>query len=461
MNTGIEYNAKKQDKIAKFVNNFTEWSLSYVPESMVFVFVLTVIVFFLSWAVTNHGPINLIDDYAKGFWILTTFSMQMALLLITGFAVADSKLIQAGLIKVVDWPKTRTATILMYTIFSGILWWCHWGVGTMASIIMGREIAIRKREMNFHYPFLAAIAFLGTQLANGPSQAAQLLVATPGHFMEKVTGVIPLTETTFAPQLLVTILILFITIPILMVLVMPKPENSTPISDELIAEFSQVKRDHESDQPLRPAERWDRSKFLQMLVALGGMFWIGKYIIANGIGKLDLNTLNFILFMFGMFLHGSPHSFIDSVKRAVPSTYGIIIQFPLYAGIFGMISYSGLAGIIAHWFVSVSTPRTYPWIVFLYTGFLDFFVPSGGSKFVIEAPYIVPAGEQLGIKAAQVVNAYTGGSLWSNLIQPFWALPTLAAFKVRFQDILPYTFLTWVLTGIVYSIMLLLFPTGF
>ena len=119
-----------------------------------------------------------------------------------------------------------------------------------------------------------------------------------------------------------------------------------------------------------------------------------------------------------------------------------------------------MAGVIAHWFVSFSTHRTYTWIVFLYTGFVDFFVPSGGSKFVIEAPYIIPAGQQLGINAAQVVNAYTAGSLWVNLIQPFWALPTLAAFKMRFQDILPYTFVVWVWTFIVYSAVLLLFPNG-
>ena len=141
--------------------------------------------------------------------------------------------------------------------------------------------------------------------------------------------------------------------------------------------------------------------------------------------------------------------------------YGIIIQFPMYAGIFGMIQHSGLAGILAHFFVSISTPRTFPLIVFIYTGIVDFFVPSGGAKFVIEAPYLFPAAQQLGVHQPQVVVAYTAGSLWVNLIQPFWALPILGAFKVRFQDILPYTFMLFVLNLVVWGVMLLAFPNGF
>lgn len=119
----------------------------------------------------------------------------------------------------------------------------------------------------------------------------------------------------------------------------------------------------------------------------------------------------------------------------------MIIQLPLYAGIFGIIMHSGLSEVITHWFLSISTTATYSWIVMVYTTIMDFFVPSGGSKFAIEAPYILPAGTQLGIPVPHVINAYSTGAQMANLIQPFWALPFLAAFKIRFQDILPYTFL--------------------
>jgi short-chain fatty acids transporter len=445
---------------ATLIDNFTEFSLRWVPDSMVFVLVLTIGVYALSLIFSNHGPMELIDDYAKGFWILLTFSMEMALLLVTGFAVADSKYVKRGIVALVDWPKTRTGMILLYIVLSAALWWCHWGIGTMASIIMGRQIALRRKDLGLDYAYITAIAYAVVVCANGPSQAAQLLVATPGHFMEKVTGVIPLTLTTFNPALLIAVGTLFVTIPIVLLWIMPNREHSKPAPDGLLQEFAAIEVESEDISKLRPAERWDRSRILQTIVAIGGLIWVARYVYAHGIGQLNLDTLNFIFLFIGLLLHGSPHSFIGSVKRAVPSTYGIIIQFPMYAGIFGMISFSGMAGVMAHWFVSFSTHATYSWIIFLYTGFVDFFVPSGGSKFVIEAPYIIPAAQQLGISPAQVVNSYTAGSLWVNLIQPFWALPTLAAFKMRFQDILPYTFVVWVLTFIVYTFTLLMFPGG-
>ncbi len=125
------------------------------------------------------------------------------------------------------------------------------------------------------------------------------------------------------------------------------------------------------------------------------------------------------------------------------------------------INQSGLAAVITHWFVSFSTPGTYSWIVYLFTGVMDFFVPSGGSKFVIEAPYLIPAGKELGIPVPHIINAYSTGAQWANLIQPFWALPMLAAFRLRFQDILPFTFIYWLFAFVVSTAAFLLFPQGF
>jgi short-chain fatty acids transporter len=185
-----------------------------------------------------------------------------------------------------------------------------------------------------------------------------------------------------------------------------------------------------------------------------------RFVAINGAGKIDLNVINFAFFGLGMVLHGSPRSFIASVKQGTSTTFGVIIQFPLYAGIFGLISYSGLAGIITHWFISISTERTFSWIVMIYTTIMDWFVPSGGSKFAIEAPYIIPAGQQLGIPVAHVINAYSTGGQLANTIQPFWALPFLAGFKLRFQDILPYTFAIFVYATVAGSIAFLIFPHG-
>ena len=241
---------------------------------------------------------------------------------------------------------------------------------------------------------------------------------------------------------------------------MPSKEKAVEISDANYAEFSKPLVEDETGRKLRPAERWERSRVLLTIIGAGIVFWCGPLRVDQRRGKMDLNTINFLFFGLGLALHGSPQSFVAAVRKGVGTTYGIIIQFPLYAGIFGLISFSGLATVITHWFISISTQGTYAWIVFFYTVIMDWFVPSGGSKLAIEAPYIIPAARELGVPVSHVINAYSTGSQVANAIQPFWMLPQLAAFHVRFQDIMPYTAAIFVYTLILSSLAFLIFPVG-
>lgn len=450
-------NGNNETILSRFTIWFAQWAFRWVPDALVFALVLTVIVFFAGWGLTNHGPGQLVGDWLKGFWILLTFAMQMCLLMITGFTVADSKYIKAGLIKMVDIPKTRTQTILFYSIFMCIVMWFHWGIGLMVAIIMGRTIAVKKKGMGIHYPFIAAISYVTALMSNGPSQAAQLLMATPGNFMEKAAGVIPLSQSTFASKLLITNVVLLITLPLVLWAIAPRKEHSVEIDDATAATFVPPPPPPVDKKNMPPSERLDRSFILPILVGAAGVYGIATLFGAKGLAALDLNTLNFIFLIAGLILHGNAKSFVESVQRGTATVYGVIIQFPLYAGIFGMISFSGMSEIIAKFFISISTQQTFTWIIFIYTGILDFFVPSAGSKFVIEAPYILPAAKALGVSAGDTINAYTAGSLWVNMIQPFWALPILGAFQLKFKDILPYTFMGFLWMFIVMSVSLLVF----
>jgi short-chain fatty acids transporter len=443
------------------VDRFTEWSLNWVPDSMVFVVTLTVVVYFMGLLLTEHGPLELLDDYAKGFWILLTFAMQLTVMMVTGFVVADSKIVKRGIITIVDWPKTAKSTLILFCLLVGIISWLDWAIGIMVAIVMGKEVAVRKRGLGIHYPLLCAASYsMMMIMANGPSQAAPLLAATPGNFLEKTMGgLLPLTQTALSPFLLTLMLFQLLTLPILFVWLLPKKEKALELDEATFREFTYV-QPQDSNIALRPAERWERSKLLLTLLGAAILLWCVKFLATNGVVKLDLNVINFCLFGLGMVLHGSPRSFIASVKQGVSTTFGVIIQFPLYAGIFGIISNSGLAAVITHWFISISTSGTYSWIILVYTAIMDFFVPSGGSKFVIEAPYIIPAGQQLGIPVAHIVNAYSTGGQLANNIQPFWALPFLAAYKIKFQDILPYTFVVFVYTALIGSLAFLVFPQG-
>ena len=451
-------NAQKKTIIDKFI----EFSLNYIPDSMVFVLGLTVFVFVLALIFTDSTPWGLVEDYAKGFWELLSFSMQMCLMMISGFVIANAKPVRRGIVRLIDWPKTRGGTIALFALITGVISWLHWGVGLMATIIMGKEIAIRKRGQGFHYAFIVAMAYTSMNImANGISQAAPLLSATPGNFMEKIMGgIVPISQTSLSPYMMTFLVLELLALPVVYYLLMPKKEKAVEISDELYKEFTAEPEKVDASKKLTPAERWERSRVLNTLIALLILIWFGDHVITEGVSKINLNTINFALFGLGLLFHDSPHSYIESVKEGATTVYGVIIQFPLYAGIFGLITFSGLADEITELFISIATPGTYPWIVFIYTGIMDFFVPSAGSKFVIEAPYLVPAAQHLGVPVSQVINAYGTGAQMANLIQPFWAIAYLAAFRLRFQEILPFTFMLWLFVFIAGSLWFLIFPFG-
>jgi len=447
MSTSI---SKAPQEQKDFITRLSEWSLRYVPDSMVFVLALTIVVYFMALGLTDSGPLQIVDHWLQGFWVLLTFAMQMCVLMITGYVVADSKQVKSVLKKIAQIPQTPTQAIIMFTAIVGVFWWIHWGIGMMAGIMLGRQIAVFQKGKGLHYTALVACAYTATLACNGPSMAAPLMMATPGHFMEKVTGVIPLSNTVFDVRLLLMNLVLICTVPFLMSFLHPK-KNVVEIDDQLAASFVDIGEAKEDKSGLTPAQRWDRSPLLISIIGFAGLYWVIKFFYIKGIMNLDLNTLNFTFLIIGILLHRTPMSFMESVKRATGTVFGVIIQFPFYAGIFGMISYSGLAVVLAGWFVSISTVKTFPWIVFVYSAILNFFVPSGGSKFVVEAPYILPAAQQLGADLNMVINAYTNGDLATNLLQPFWALPILGAFKVTFRDILPYSLIVFVWGFIVIS----------
>ena len=407
---------------------------------MVFVLLLTLVIFLMALGLTDHGPLELINDWVKGFWALLTFAMQMSVLMITGFVLADSKPVRRAITKFVTSFNSAKTAIVCYAVLISIIWWLHWGIGMMVGIIMGRELAARNKGLGLHYPIIASIAYCGIANSAGLSQAAPLLIATPGHFIENMVGVIPITETQLLPYMLTVNLILFIIFPVMFVKMMPSKSKVEEIPDELIAEFTA----EIPEPPLAnrtPAQLLDTSRLLPWIISILGIIWAVRYFYARGFAGLDLNSLNFVILMLGLFLHKSPYSFVASVGRGVGMVGGVIVQFPFYAGIFGIIQHSGLSGIIAGWFVSISTQHTFPIVNYIYSGIMNIFVPSGGSKFVIEAPYIVPAAQQLGTPIAYVINSYVMGDLTTNLMQPFWALPILGAFRLKFQQILPYGFI--------------------
>jgi short-chain fatty acids transporter len=210
----------------------------------------------------------------------------------------------------------------------------------------------------------------------------------------------------------------------------------------------------EGREPARtPAERLENSRLLSIAIGVFGIIFIVRYFIGGG--RIGFNILNFIFLVAGIMLHGTPIRYVRAVNRAVRTCGGIILQFPFYAGIMGMMIHSGLAVTLSEIFVSISSGRTFPLFTFLSAGLVNFFVPSGGGQWAVQGPIMIPAAAELGVSNATTALAIAWGDAWTNLVQPFWALPLLAVARLRIRDIMGYTTVVLIFSGIVTMLFML------
>jgi short-chain fatty acids transporter len=283
-------------------------------------------------------------------------------------------------------------------------------------------------------------------------------------------GLIPLSHTIFLWQSQVAVLVELIAVTLVMWLAAPPPGRARGASQlgidlgpplDLSAPGFAAATNAPRGQPARPTlgERVEHSPILTLLVVALGASYLGRYFwrAPDRLGAIDLNTINLAFLLVGFALHGTPARLMRAVRDATPAVWGVLLQFPFYAGIAGMIGYTHLNERIAHLFVRVSSPTTFPPLIAVYSAVLGVFVPSGGSKWVIEAPYVMASAHQLHVHLGWMVSVYDLGEALANLVQPFWMLPTLALLRLRARDVMGYTFVVFlVLLPLVLAMVTLL-----
>jgi short-chain fatty acids transporter len=322
-----------------------------------------------------------------------------------------------------------------------------------------REIGRRRGDVDFRLLVAAGYLGMGTTWHAGLSASAPLLVATPGHFMESTIGLIPVRETLFAPFNLVLVAVVVVVFAVLTPMLHPSRERTVAVGPAQLAAVDafRVPARPPGAAGSAPAVRLEHSPWANWSFGLLALAWLGSY-LARPSHPVTLNVLNFAMMGLAVALHPSAASLVAAAEDAGKLVFGIIIQFPLYAGIYGIIQSTHLAETLANAFVGVASASTYPLIVYWYSGIVNYFVPSGGSKWAIEAPYILSAGQTLGVPAAKVVTAYAWGDMMTDIIQPFWAIPLLAAAKLDFREILGFCMILFCVYVPIVSLAFLLFP---
>ncbi|WP_017435414.1 TIGR00366 family protein [Saccharococcus caldoxylosilyticus] len=435
-------------------NFFTVLVQRFLPDPFVFALILTAILFVSGIIFTPHSPMDMIRFWGDGFWNLLAFAMQMSLILVTGHALASSPLVKQWLRSFASVAKTPAQGVVLVTLGAAVASLINWGFGLIVGALFAKEVA--KKVPGSDYRLLIASAYIGFLTWHGGlSGSIPLLAATPGNPMEKISGVIPLTETIFTDFNLFITVSLLIVLPIMTRLMMPKPDEVVTIDPKLLAEDESAVSLTISDEKSF-AVRMENSRILTFFIVAMGYAYLIYYFATKGF-KVDVNTVNLLFFFTGLLLHGTPLSYMKAITNAARGTAGILIQFPFYAGIQGMMEQSGLGGVITNAFISISNEHTFPILAFLSSGVINFFVPSGGGHWVVQGPFIMPAAASLGVDPGIAAMAIAYGEAWMNMAQPFWALPALAIAGLGVRDIMGYCVTTLLVSGIIFMIGLSFF----
>jgi len=393
--------------------------------------------------------------WEKGFWELLKFTMQMMMILVLGHALALSKPFSKLIDKMLGLCKDFPSAAFVITFFTIIFALVNWGLGLVFGAIFARKIGEHSKTHNIpiNYPLIGAAAYSGLMVWHGGlSGSAPLTITGENHFLVDKMGVIPVQETIFSSMNITASLLILFILPTLMYFIAKRSET---------ANFSlpQTEWDDEGMEVIEGAEKLDHSKVFAFLI--GGIFlavsiW-KAFEVGNFFRMLNLNFINFLFFGLCLLFHGSIGNFSKAVKKAISGSTGILVQFPLYAGIMGIMKYSGLINEFSSFFVQISTDFTFPFFTFISAGIVNVFVPSGGGQWAVQGPIIIEAASQLNVPLSKCVMALAYGDQLTNMLQPFWALPLLGITGLKAKEILPYTFILFLAGAFIFGLMLALF----
>ena len=444
--------------LQKLASASTRWSTRWVPDAWVIAVILTVVAFFLGLIFTKATAYQLVQNWGSGFWVLLSFGMQMCLIIMTGYILATTPLFSRLLNGLAGVPKSNKGSIALMALVSMLLAWINWGLSIVGSAVFVRFMARKQKGVDYRLLVATAYLGLGVMWHSGLSASGPLLVATPKHFLEKDIGIIPITETIFHPFNLLLALAVLIVLVIVGPLMHPRKEDTIEADPALVEEAGFQPPPKPAPADMTPALRLEHSPVINLLVGISGIIWVIWYFSTKGVMGINLDVVNFIFLIVGVLLHWTPASFLKAALEGGSFIWGVVVQFPFYAGIFGIIKFSGLADIMGDWFTAIANKENYPFIVVWYSGFLNYIVPSGGSKWAIEAPYIMTAAKNLGVSWPVTVVAYAWGDMVTDVIQPFWAIPLLGVAKLGFRDIMGYCMVYFLIYMVVISIGFLALP---
>ena len=433
----------------------------FYPDPFVFAIVLTFVAGLMALGLTHAGPTELLVGWGEGLKGLLTFMAQIALTLVTAHALAHTDAVGAALARLGDLPRRATTAYALVALVAGVASLIAWSIGLVVGAIMARQVAVRAsaRGLRLHYPLLVASAYAGFVVWHmGYSSSAALFVATPGHALEQqVGGIIPVSETIFASWNIVTALVTLVLVVLVCPLMRPREEEVIPLD---LGSGDLDSPDPKGATPAStPAERIDNARILSAALGIALACYLVYWFSSKGL-NLTLNIVNWSFLCLGLLLARSPVHYVRLVAGASTTVAQILLQYPFYAGIMGVMVSTGLVAVIAGWFTAIASAQTLGFWTFVSAGLINFFVPSGGGQWAVQGPIFIEAARLLGTDPSRIVMAVAYGDQWTNMVQPFWTIPLLAIAGLPMRRIMGYTFVIFIVTFVTFAGGILLAGRG-
>lgn len=448
-------------RLERLALRFTALAEQWLPDAFIFALLATLLVVVAGVTVGRGTFPHVAASWGQGFWSLIPFTMQMALIVITGTVVATAAPVRRLIDALAGVPRTGRGAIVFVAVVAMVTSWFNWGFSLVFSAVLVRAVARRVPEVDYRTLAACSLLGLGSVWAQGLSGSAALQMATPGMLPASIRaivetggsvpvpdGIIPLTHTIFLWQSLLAVGIEIVVVALVMWLIAPTGARiRTAASLGIAIDDPPPAPDAECAVP---GEWWEHRWWLNgLVVLLAGSYLVLSLREAHSItAAITLDRLNLFFLTLGFALHRTPHRLMRAFRDAVPSTWGVVLQFPFYAGLAAIITDTELNHRIAGLFARAATPITFPPLIAAYSALLGVFVPSGGSKWVLEAPYVMQAAHHLQVHLGWTVAVYDLGEALANLIQPFWMLPVLAMLGLKARDVM----------GVTFTVFLVLFP---
>jgi short-chain fatty acids transporter len=465
-------------KLMSFTDKYTKAFKYLLPAPFTIAVVLTIITFFIALFITqpaseSYGSysIQLLRFWEQGIWDngLLVFAMQMMLMLVLGHALALTKPVNSIINLAVKSCNNTAKAAALVTLLTVIVSLFNWGLGLIFGAIFAKKVGEHAAHLNLkiNYPLIGAAGYVGLMVWHGGLSGSSLAkVAEPNHLKTMMSGILPENQLAMLPESIsyaetvgsnmniFVMIMLLILLPIAMYLLGKRTTNEVP-------KFKNNDEKEIESNSIIGAERLDNAKLFAYLFGGIILLYIGYKIVVdydyNLLSFFNPNNINLLLLSLAIILHQNFTNFLKAIDKAIAGASGILIQFPLYFGIMGIMKSSGLVTDISDFFVQISNPTTYPIFTFLSAGIVNIFVPSGGGQWAVQGPIIVQAAADLNISLPKSIMALAYGDQLTNMLQPFWALPLLGITGLKAKEILPYTLFLMLIGFVIFIAGLLLF----